>query len=220
MGNSINNEEKTSLEERMFETKNLEIFYNTCGNFIVFCITKTYEDGSVKYFELETGEEVDFESYAIHGYKKVKDKKIILNTLKTSYSFAELKTILEDRDGLENSNVKKKIPDEDLVDLLQVEEELINRKRENDVPVPVEQIEIRYSEVLNDFLFLYVTFSLEYGKLMYINMENGSVVNREVLSLYTYYPRDDVFKQPFYTPTEVKRIKKNLMDRKTLHKRG
>ncbi len=207
------------MESIGFETADLEILYNTYGKFIHFCGTKTKSDGNVIYYELDTGEELSFESYAINGYKKVKNKGIILNLLKPYYTFEELRAIEDEHDGLNSPGRSSVLPDEVLEDLGLVQDEIVFNRYNYDLLVPVEQIEIRYSEELGDFLFLYVTFDRQNKKLSYMNMENGLVVDKEVLSLYTLFPRDDIFDQPSYSANDIIKLKKALKSGKRLQKR-
>ena len=78
---------------------------------------------------------------------------------------------------------------------------------------PVEQIEIRYSDILKDFIFLYVEFNHVKKRLEYMDMSTGLPLNKEVLDLYTFYPRDEVFSKPTYTPRETIELRARLNQR-------
>ena len=146
------------MESIGFETADLEILYNTYGKFIHFCGTKTCVDGNTIYYELDTGEELDFDSYSINGYKRIKNKSVILNTLKPYYTLEEIKAIEEEHDGLSAEKRSRVLPDEVLEDLGLVQDSIRCSRYNYDLLIPVEQIEIRYSEELGDYLFLYVVF--------------------------------------------------------------
>ena len=206
-------------EERIFNITELQILFNIPGNFIHFIREERQYDGSVIYYELDTGEEVDLESYAIHGYKLIKNKDQYLNPSKEEYTYEEIVAITEEHDGLFNKYGRNYLDDGMLADLHWLMDFNEQSRYSFNLQYPVEQIEVRYSEILDDYLFLYVTFDLAAKRLVYMDMITGNLVKKEVLDLYTYFPRDDLFHKESYSPNDIIKLKKELQRVRTLGKR-
>lgn len=186
------------MEERKYTYSDIEILYNIYGKFIYMIGRENLIDGNVLFYELDNGEKLDLESYALHGYLMVRDKSPFLKQFE-EYSLGELRSIEE---KYEQSN-KKEIPREFLIDLNWLMDSIEQSKYNYDQPYPVEQIEVRYSELLKDFIFLYVLFDYTKKRLSYMDMSTGLQLDEQILSFYTYYPRDEILKKETYTPRET-----------------
>jgi len=195
------------MEEKKYNYNEIEILFNRPGGFFHLIRREDKIDGDVLFFEFDTGELVDLESYAIHGYKMLRDKGMVLNQLK-DYSEEEVEVIEENFGDI--NGPKRDVPDELLIDLNWLKDYIEQNKYNYDATYPVEQIEIRYSEIFNDYLFLYVQFDQMKKKLTYMDMATGRQVNKEILDLYTFYPRDDVLKQSTYSPRETIELRTKL----------
>lgn len=197
------------MEEKTYSYNEIEVLFNGPGGFFHLIRREDKIDGDVIFYEFDSGEVVDLESYAIHGYKMLRDKSKFLNQFK--------KYTAEDIDNMEEEfgdiKVKREVPSEFLIDLNWLQDYIEQNRYNYDMSYPVEQIEIRYSDVLKDFIFLYVEFNHVKKRLEYMDMSTGLPLNKEVLDLYTFYPRDEVFSKPTYTPRETIELRARLNQR-------
>ncbi len=198
------------MEEKKYGYKEIEVLYNRPGSFFHLIRREDKIDGDVIFYEFDTGEIVDLESYAIHGYKMMREKSMFLNQFK-KYTPEEIESLEEACGDIKQK--KREIPDEFLIDLNWLKDNIEQNRYNYDMPYKVEQIEIRYSEILSDFIFLYVEFNHFKKRLEYMDMSTGLPVAKEVLDLYTYYPRDDIFTKPTYTPRETIELRVQLNQR-------
>jgi len=195
------------MEEKKYKPSEIEVLFNRPGGFFHLIRREDSIDGNVLFYEFDTGEVVDLENYAIHGYKMLKDKGMFINRFK-EYTIEELSSMEETIGDIREK--KKDVPDEFLIDLNWLTDYIEQNRYNYDRGYPVEQIEVRYSEVLQDYLFLFVTFDHMKKKLAYMDMATGRPVNSEVLDLYTFYPRDAILKKAEYTPRETIELRVQL----------
>ena len=188
------------MEQRSYKANEIEILYNIYGKFIHIVRKEEKFDGDVSFYEFDTGEQLDLENYAIHGYKMIRDKGHLINRFK-EYTVKELSEIEESFDKFKPE--RKEIQSEFLIDLNWLMDKIEQGKYDYDMPYPVERIEIRYSELLQDYIFLFVVFDHAKGRLAYLDLGTGYPVEKEILDLYTLYPRDEILKKPSYTPREI-----------------
>ena len=207
---------KETSKEEIFNLSELEILYNIYGKFIHVIRKENKIDGDVLFFEIDTDELVDLESYSLHGYKMLRDNGTLLNQFKL-YSLNELRDLEESFEDL--SPKSKEISHESLIELNWLKDYIDDQKFNYDAPYPVERIEIRYSSILNDFIFLYVVFDQKKERLSYMDMSSGNELSKEILDLYDFYPRDRIFDKAYYTPREIIELKKKMKDGQKLSKR-
>ena len=188
------------MEQKKYKANEIEVLYNTYGKFIHVVRKEEMVDGDVSFYELDTGEKLDLENYAIHGYKMLRDKGHLIDRFK-EFTIKELSEIEESFDKLKPE--KKEIQSEFLIDLNWLMDKIEQGKYDYDMPYPSERIEIRYSELLQDYIFLFVVFDHAKNRLAYLDMGTGYPVEKEILDLYTLYPRDEILKKPSYTPRET-----------------
>ncbi len=202
-------------EKEKIKGTSIEVMFNVYDKFINFCIVEHKTDGDVIYRDVETGEIMDLESYAIHGYKLLRDQFFPLNRHR-EYTKEELLHMEETY----NEHPKKvDYESKDYIDLNYLQDKINDHKYDYDLRYPVEQIEIRYSEILNDFLILYVRFNPHTTRFMYMDLCSGKEVDPKILELYTYYPRDGVLRQPDYSPREIAVLRSTLNKNKGQTKR-
>ena len=130
-------------EEKTFEVEDLEILYNIYGKFFHTVRKETRLDGDVRFFEIDSGEPVDLESYALHGYKMIRDKGMILNSQK-AYSLEELREMEEEFEELTPN--RRDIGNDFLIELNWIMDSIENQKYDYDRTYPVEQIDYYMNE--------------------------------------------------------------------------
>ncbi len=194
------------MEQRIYKATEIEVLFNQPGGFFHLIRRENKIDGDVVFYEFDTDEVIDLESYAIHGYKMLRDKGKFLNQFK-EYT-------IEDINNMENEfgdiRHKREIPNDFLIDLNWLQDCIEQNRYNYDMSYPVEQIEIRYSEILEDYIFLYVQFNHVNKRLEYMDMSTGLPLKKEVLDLYIYYPRDEILCKPTYTPRETNELRARL----------
>ncbi len=194
------------MEEKKIKGNTIQVLYNVYDNFISFCRVETKPDGYIVYYTIEDEEQIDLEFYAIHGYKMLREPSGIINIYR-EYTKEELASIEE---SYNYANKRKTYESENFIDLNWLHDQIEANKYDYNIKYPVEQIEIRYSEVLEDYLFLFVRFNSETSKFTYMDLCSGHEVAKDILDLYTYFPRDGILKQSDYSPREIMQLKDNL----------
>ena len=202
-----------SMEEKvLYQADSLEVLYNIYGKFIVICRVEKKVDGDVIFHDLDTGESMDLESYAIHGYKLLRDKYQFFNQFK-DYSLEDIKLMEENFDvdvSGKRDRRRLEFDNSSLIDLNWLKDNIESNRYNYDLRYPVEQIEIRHSDILQDYLFLYVKFDPSIKEFVYMDITTGQMVSKEILDLYTYYSRDHVFEKSDYSPREIMELKEQL----------
>lgn len=194
------------MKEEKFNCSLLEILYNIYDRTICLCTVERKIDGDLVFHDVETGEVLDLASFAEVGYKMLSDKYIILNRFR-EYSLADIIQIVEEYNNLEK---RKEIEGLYLIDLNALQDQIAASRYNYDMRYPVEQIEIRYSDILNDYMLVYVRFDSSKGRLAYMNILNGEEVPDDIMDLYDYYPRDAIFNKADYSPRELMIVKEGL----------
>lgn len=204
------------MKEKKYSGAELELLYNTYGKFFHIIRKEPLADGDILFFELDSQEKVDLESYAMNGYKLLKSKGLFVDPNK-EYTLEELRTIESIFEGLNED--RRTMNEEQLSDLGWLQDYIEHNKFNYDMRYPVEQLDARYSPELEDFMIVYFKFDQSKRKFVYIDMTTGEEVNKMIFDMYDYYPREEIFHQADYSPREVIELLESLNQRHGLFKR-
>ena len=204
------------MEEKKYSGSEIEVLYNSYGKFIHSIRRESLPDGDVIFYELDSTEQVDLESYAVHGYKLLKSKGLFVDPHK-EYTLEELRKIENVYESISEEN--RTMPEEQLMDLRWLQDHIYQNKFNYDKRYPVEQLDARYSVELEDFMIVYFKFDPVQKKFVYMDMTTGEEVNKMMFGFYDYYPREEIFKQADYSPREIIELLNSLNHRHGLFKR-